>query len=44
MKNSAWNKGPTDHIVCTPPHDRPIFCLAVSDSNFVTGSADHGLR
>lgn len=44
MKNSAWTKGPLNHIVCQPPHDRPIFCLAVSDNNFVTGSADHGLR
>lgn len=44
MKNIAWSKGPTDNIICTPPHDRPIFCLAIGNSTFVTGSADHGLR
>ena len=44
MKNMAWTKGPVDHIVCEPAHDRPIFCLAVNDNTFVTGSADHGLR
>lgn len=44
MKSASWTKGPLDHIVCTPPHDRPIFCMAVGDNTFVTGSADHGLR
>jgi hypothetical protein len=44
MKNTSWQKGPNNHIVCEPPHDRPIFSLAVSNNNFVTGSADHGLR
>jgi hypothetical protein len=33
-----------DLLTCIPPHDRPIFSLAVSDAKFVTGSADHGLR
>lgn len=44
MKNISWTKGPIDHIVCQPSHDRPIFCLATNDNKFVTGSADHGLR
>ena len=44
MSKDNWRKGPADHIVCEPPHDRPIFCLAVSENKFVTGSADHGLR
>jgi hypothetical protein len=44
MKNTSWQKGPNNHIVREPPHDRPIFSLAVSNNNFVTGSADHGLR
>jgi hypothetical protein len=42
--NSSLRKGPIESITCTPPHDRPVFTLAVGDANFVTGSADHGLR
>lgn len=41
---SQWRQGPLDSIICTPPHDRPIFSLSVGKNNFVTGSADHGLR
>ena len=44
MIGASWKKGPENHQVCSPPHGRPIFCLAVSNQNFVTGSADHGLR
>lgn len=44
MSKANWRKGPANHIVCEPPHDRPIFSLAVSETKFVTGSADHGLR
>ena len=44
ISKAIWRKGPVNHIVCTPPHDRPIFCLDVGSETFVTGSADHGLR
>lgn len=40
---SQWRTGPLDSIVCAP-HGQPVFSLAVGKSNFVTGSADHGLR
>ena len=41
---SQIRKGPLESIICEPPHDRPIFSLAVGEKKFVTGSADHGLR
>ena len=41
---SQWRKGPIDSIICTPAHGQPVFSLAVGKNNFVTGSADHGLR
>lgn len=44
MFGDSWRKGPSNLQTCTPPHDRPVFCLAVGKNNFVTGSADHGLR
>lgn len=44
ITKSGWRKGPSNHVVCSPPHDRPIFCLDVGEETFVSGSADHGLR
>ena len=41
---AQWRKGPIDSITCSPVHDQPVFSLAVGKNNFVTGSADHGLR
>jgi hypothetical protein len=41
---SQWRNGPTESIICAPPHGQPVFSLAVGKNNFVTGSADHGLR
>jgi hypothetical protein len=43
-KLSIWRDGPTSHIELDPPHDRPIFCMAVQNDMVLTGSADHGLR
>jgi hypothetical protein len=41
---SQWRNGPIESIICSPPHGQPVFSLAVGKTNFVTGSADHGLR
>ncbi len=41
---SQWRNGPLESIICTPPHGQPVFSMAVGKNNFVTGSADHGLR
>jgi hypothetical protein len=41
---AQWRKGPLESIPVAPPHGQPVFSLAVGKHNFVTGSADHGLR
>ena len=41
---AQWRQGPKDSIICAPPHGQPVFSMATGPTNFVTGSADHGLR
>lgn len=41
---SNWVSGNFQDVPLTPPHDRGVFCLDISDDSICTGSADHGLR